>query len=181
MSRNIFDRLMGAYAVLNGTLDLDQTIPISGLFIAKVTRADGSEEIVTRKNIVVRQGLNRIAYRSASYNNTIATYLCIGTQSAAHSLDSTQAGIGEVGRKIAASQMQSHEWFSCQATWAGNADGLTGVDLETGAMADYPNSSAGSGIIFNAANGLGVTLQASDFLSLTAAIRVGSHNLSQST
>lgn len=53
--------------------------------------------------------------------------------------------------------------------------------IDTGAIADYANSSANSGIIFNASNGLAVTLQASDFLNLTAAIRCGSHNLSQST
>lgn len=183
MNQSIFERLAQAYAVLNGTIDLTQHIPVEGRFVAKVVRADGSEEVKVVKNIVVRQGLNRISFRCNTYTNTVAAYLCIGTQTAAHSLDSTQAGIGEVSRKlgVAAASIQSREWFSVVATWAGNADSLTGVVIDTGAMADFASSAAGSGIIFNAANGLGVTLQASDFLNLTAAIRCGSHNLSQST
>jgi hypothetical protein len=174
-------RVKNALAVLNGTIDPDQSIEIRGIFRAQVIRNGEVIKDVQRENIVVRQGLNRIAYRNANYTNSIANYLAIGTQTATHSLDTTQATIGEVGRKIAVSAIQSREWFSVVATWGGAADSLTGVVIDTGAIADYANSSAGSGIIYNAANGLGVTLQASDFLNLTAAIRCGSHNLSQST
>ena len=174
-------RVANALAVLNGTIDPDQTISVTGVFRAQVIRDGEVIKESIRENIVVRQGLNRIAFRCANYTNTIAQYLAIGTQTAAHSLDSTQAGIGEVSRKIAVSAIQSHEWFSVVATWAGNADGLTGIVIDTGAISDFASSAANSGIIFNASNGLGVTLQASDFLNLTAAIRCGSHNLSQST
>lgn len=174
-------RLSNALRVLNGTIDPDQSIEITGTFRAQVIRDGEVIKDIIRPNIVVRQGLNRIAFRNANYTNSTAAYICIGTQTAAHSLDTTQGTIGEVGRKIAASAIQSREWFSCVATWAGNADSLTGVAIDTGAMADYANSAAGSGIIYNATNGLGVTLQASDFLNLTVAIRCGSHNLSQST
>lgn len=181
MNQSIFERLISAYKVLNGNIDLSQHIPITGRFVAQVIRDGKVISETIRENIVTRQGLNRIAFRNANYTNTIAAYLAIGTQTAAHSLDTTQAGIGEVGRKIAASQLQSREWFSCVATWAGNADSLTGVVIDTGAMADFATSNATTGIVFNASNGLAVTLQASDFLNLTAAIRCGSHNLSQST
>jgi hypothetical protein len=181
MNHPIFERLLNAYRVLNGGIDLDQMIPVTGRFVAQVIRDGKVIKEVMRENIVVRQGLNRIAYRCANYTNTIANYLIIGTQTAAHSLDSTQAGLGEVSRKVAASQLQSREWFSCVATWGGSVDGITGVAIDTGALSDYVNSSASTGIIFNASNGLGVTLQNSDFLNLTAAIRCGSHNLSHST
>lgn len=169
-----------AARVLNGTIDPDQSITVTGAFTARVVRNGEIIKEIVRENIVVRQGLNRIAFRLASYNNTIASYLAIGTQTGAHSLDSTQAGIGELSRK-AATATQSHEFFTVSATWAGAADSLTGLLVDTGAIADFANSSANSGIIFNASNGLGVTLQASDFLQLTASIRCGSHNLSQST
>jgi hypothetical protein len=174
-------RLLNSARVLNGTIDPDQCVEVTGIFRAQVIRDGQVIKDVERRNIVVRQGLNRIAFRNANYTNSIANYLAIGTQTAAHSLDSTQAGIGEVSRKIAVSAIQSREWFSVVATWAGNADSLTGILIDTGAICDYANSAAGSGIIYNASNGLGVTLQASDFLNLTAAIRCGSHNLSQST
>lgn len=175
-------RILNAVRVVNGTIDPDKEgFELIGTFQAQVIRNGQVIKDIIRPNIVTRQGLNRIAFRNANYTNTVASYLCIGTQTAAHTLDSTQAGIGELSRKIAVSAIQSREWFSVVATWAGNADSLTGILIDTGAIADYANSSAGSGIIFNASNGLGVTLQASDFLNLTAAIRCGSHNLSQST
>lgn len=181
MNQSIFKRLSSAFRVLNGTFDLDQNVAISGQFIAKVVRADGTEEIKCVKNIVTYQGLNRIAFRNASYNNTIAAYLAIGTQTAAHSLGTTQATIGEISRKIAITITQSHEFFTAVATWGGSADGIAGVAFDTGCLVDYPNSAAGSGIIYNAANGLGVTLQNSDFLNLTVSVRCGSHNVAQST
>lgn len=181
MTISISERLRRAIGVLNGRIDLDQVIPMTGLFIAEVTRADGTRERKIIRNIVTRQGLNRIANRAVAYSTSAAAYLAIGTQTAAHSLDSVQAGLGEVGRKIAASAVQSREWFSCVATWAGNADGLTSVVLDSCAISDFANSHASTGICFNMANGLGVTLAASDFLNLTAQIRCGSHNLSHST
>lgn len=116
MNPSIFKRLANAARVLNGTIDPDQSIQIEGKFIAQVIRDGEVIKHIERRNVVVRQGLNRIAFRNANYTNTIASYLCIGTQTATHSLDSTQAGIGEVGRKIAASAIQSREWFSVVAT-----------------------------------------------------------------
>lgn len=181
MKASIFKRLKNAVDVLNGTIDPDQTIQVTGRFTAKVVRNGEVIREIDRTNIVTFQGLNRIAFRNASYTNTIAAYLAIGTQTAAHSLGTTQATIGEVSRKLGITITQSHEFFTNVATWAGNADGLTGILIDTGAMADYASSAANSGIIFNASNGLGVTLQASDFLNLTASIRCGSHSLSQST
>lgn len=181
MSQNIFKRARNALNVLNGTIDPEQMIPIVGQMTARVVR-DG--EVIYEKtvdNIVVRQGLNRLAYRAISNVGSLMNWIAIGTQTAAHSLDSVQAGIGEVGRKPGVTVVQSREWFSAVATWAGNADSLTGVVIDTGALTDYVNSQATPNIIFNAANGLGVTLQASDFLNLTVAIRVGSHNLSHSS
>ena len=58
---------------------------------------------------------------------------------------------------------------------------MQSVDLETVFMSDYPNSSSSTGILAAAANGLGVTLAGSDLLDLTYRIRVGSHNVGQST
>lgn len=181
MNPSIYKRIRNAVSVLNGTIDPDSSIQISGQFRAQVIRDGEVIKESIQNNIVTFQGLNRIAFRAANYTNTIAAYLVIGTQTAAHSLGTTQATIGEVSRKIGITTTQSHEFFTSVATWAGNADTLTGVVIDTGCLADFASSAAGSGIIFNASNGLGVTLQASDFLNLTASIRCGSHNLSQST
>lgn len=181
MMPSIFKRIAQATRILNGTVDLDQCIPISGEVVARVVRDGRVVREIVRKNIVVYQGLNRIAYRNANYGNTIAAYIGIGTQTAAHSLGTTQATIGELSRKAAITITQSHEYFTAVATWGGSADGISGVAFDTGFLTDYPNSAAGSGIIYNAANGLGVTLQNSDFLNLTISIRCGSHNVAQST
>ena len=136
---------------------------------------------VERKNVVTYYGLNRIAYRMANYTNTIAQYLVIGTVNVPNSLGSGQPQIGEISRKIAITMIQSHEWFTGVATWAGNTDALTGITFDSAGLSDYASSSATTGILMNVSNGLGITLQASDYLNLTISIRCGSHNIAQST
>lgn len=183
MSRNIFERLKGAASVLAGTIRLDECVPIVGEFHAKVYRADGSVEERRIKNIVTAAGLNRIANRAVQATGTSPAWILgIGTITAAASLDSTNFGEVANGRKtstVLASAAQSREWIFLNATWAGNADALTGIALDSVAL--LCNASSGIGAVFNIANGLGVTLQASDFLNLTGRIRVGSHDLSHTT
>lgn len=158
--------------------DLSGTITIVGEFDAKIFRGDGTVEEKHIKNIVTRYGLNRLANRAVNATGTTPAYVIgVGTITAAASLDSTN--FGEVSRKAAATATQSREFFALVATWAGNTDSVTGVALDSVAILDH--ASSGQGIVFNIANGLGVTLQASDFLNLTGRIRVGSHNLSHST
>ena len=158
--------------------DLSGTITIVGEFEAKIFRADGSVEEKKIHNIVTRYGLNRLANRAVNATGTTPAYvLGVGTVTAAASLDSTN--FGEVSRKAAATATQSREFFALVATWAGNSDSVTGVALDSVSILDH--ASSGQGIVFNIANGLGVTLQASDFLNLTGRIRVGSHDLSHST
>lgn len=158
--------------------DLSGTITIVGEFDAKIFRGDGTVEEKHIKNIVTRYGLNRLANRAVNATGTTPAYVIgVGTITAAASLDSTN--FGEVSRKAAATATQSREFFALVATWAGNSDSVTGVALDSVAILDH--ASSGQGIVFNIANGLGVTLQASDFLNLTGRIRVGSHNLSHST
>lgn len=159
--------------------DISGTITLTGEILATVYRADGGVENKRLKNIVTRYGLNRLASRGVSDTGSAASKIAVGTVTAAASLDSSVLGFGEVSRKTAAVIVQSQDWMALTMTWAGNADSLTGVVLDSVAIVDHANS--GQGIAFNIANGLGVTLQASDFLNLTARIRVGSHNLGQST
>lgn len=186
MDRSIFDRLKNAARVLNGTIDLTSMVPVYGEWDVKVVRADGTVEQKTVKNIVTRQGLNRIAYRCASITNNSGhiTHIAVGTATAAHTLDSTQANLGEVSRKalvVAGIGTQSREWIYGVATWGGAADSVTSVALDSAGLSDWTNSSATVGLLYNLVNGLGVTLGNSDFLNLTVRIRVGSHDLSHST
>lgn len=176
MDRNISD--------VAGTL-LDDCALLQGYYDIKVYRADGTFESRSVKNVVTAAGLNRIARQAITPTGSPFNWIAVGSQTAAHSLDSTQAGIGEVIRKSAASAVQSREWFSLQCTIGGAADSVTSVALDTAAMMTCPVSYAitanSGGVMGNAANGLGVTLGGSDLLDLTVRIRVGSHNLSHST
>ncbi len=156
-------------------------VKIYGEHEVKIFRADGSIETKVFKNTPVYKGLNRLAFRATTYTNTVAQYLIVGTVTAAHSLGSTQAGIGEVSRKIAATIVQSQDWFALTATWGGAADGLTGIALGTLGVTDYVNSHATNDTLFSLSNSVNTTLAASDTLMATARIRVGSHNLGQST
>lgn len=165
---------------VGGTLMSDRTGPVVGEFSAVITRADGSKEYRRIENIVTRYGLNRLANRAIQATGTTPAYvLGVGTVTAAASLDSNNFGEVTGGRKAATTAAQSQDWFYLVASWAGNTDGLTGIALDSVAILDHANS--GQGAVWNIANGLGVTLQASDFLQLTGRIRVGSHNLGHST
>lgn len=165
---------------------LDSFLPIMGEILVTVHRANGDIEQKVLKNVVTRAGLNRIANRAvnAVAGSSPFFYLGVGTQTAVHSLDSVQAGLGEMLRKTSnfvATNAQSREWIFLQATIGGSSDAMTGIQLESVFMTDFQNSHASTGIIGAVTNGLGVNLANSDLLDLTYRIRVGSHNLSQST
>lgn len=163
----------------------DDSVPVFGEYLIKVVRADGRIEQKVLKNVVTRSGLNRIANRAVNATGTSPFFvIALGSSTQAHSLDSAQANIGEVIRKTSnfvGTNAQSREWIFMQMTVGGAADSLTGVAMDTVAMFDFANSSAASGIMGSAVNGLGVTLQGSDLLDITYRARVGSHNLSHST
>lgn len=151
-----------------------------------VVRADGRQERKTVKNVVTYAGLNRIANRAVYAAGTTPFYIIgVGTQTAAHSLGSTQAGLGEVKRKasiITGLSAQSREWIFLNCTLGGAADSVTSVVLDSCGITDFANSYANpsSNTFCNLVNGLGVTLANSDFLNLTVRIRVGSHDVSHS-
>lgn len=161
--------------------DIADDTKVVGEFGAIVTRSDGSVERRRVRNIVTAAGLNHIANRAVNSTSSTPVYvLGVGTVTAAASLGSTN--FGEVSRKASintGASAQSREWIFLTATWAGNVDGLTGVTLDSAALLCSPTS--GVAPVINIANGLGVTLAASDFLMLTGRIRVGSHDTSHST
>ena len=170
----------------DATFKKDTTVPMYGEFQATIVRADGTIEVRPwKRNQLTAAGLNRIANRAIQPTGTTPFYvLGVGTISAAASLDSTNFGEVANGRKTgitnpassALSAVQSREWIAVVATWAGFTDSLTGIALESAAILCHMSS--GQGAVANIVNGLGVTLQNSDFLNLTARIRVGSHDLS---
>jgi hypothetical protein len=162
----------------------DQILPLGG-FQVRVTRASGEVEERFVRNIVLAQGLNRLANRAVQGTGTTPFFVIgIGTATAAHTLGSDQPNWGEVSRKtsnVTGASAQSREWAFMTQTWAGAADNITSVQLATAFIADLTTSHATNGDYLAAANGLGVTLGNSDFLALTYRVRVGSHDLAHST
>ena len=154
---------------------------VYGEYEVAIHRANGDIENKVFKNTPIYKGLNRLAFRATTYTNTVAQYLVVGTQTAAHSLASAQGGIGEVSRKAAASIVQSQDWFALTSTWGGASDSLTGIVLSSIGVSDYVNSHATNDNFFSMSNSLNTTLAASDTLSATCRIRVGSHNLGHTT
>jgi len=153
-------------------------LTLRGKWKFTITRADGSIEEHENTNIVTKDGLNAMAeliLGDATGTNSAFNYLIIGTATAAGSLGSVQGGIGEVSRKIGATIASSNEVAILVATWAGDADGLTGVVLGTAGIANHVNS--GQGIFGNHVNSVDATLSASDFLKVQMEIQVGSHAL----
>lgn len=162
-----------------------ETIMPFGGYHVKVTRANGAVEEKFVKNIVLKEGLNRIANRAVNATGTTPfAFIGIGTATAAHTLASDQPNWGEVSRKSSintGTAAQSREWIWVSQTWAGFADSITSVALDTAFCCDFATSHATTGAYLGAANGLGVTLANSDYLALTYRVRVGSHDIDHTT
>ncbi len=162
-----------------------ETVMPFGGFQLKVTRANGDVEERFVKNIVLKEGLNRIANRAVTPTGTTPfAFIGIGTAVAAHTLSSDQPNWGEVSRKSSintGTNAQSREWIWVSQTWAGFADSITSVALDTAFCADFATSHATTGAYLGAANGLAVTLGNSDYLALTYRVRVGSHDIDHTT
>jgi hypothetical protein len=185
MNPSISERIADAAAVLGGTLRPRELVPIYGEWDVKVVRADGSVEKKTLRNLVTSAGLNRIANRAVQATGTSVFFnIVIGSTTAAATFTDVQSGMGEMSRKqfiAAGASAQSREWIFGVATWGGAADGVTSKTINCCGLSDHVNSHATTGIIGNRVIGLGVTLGDSDFLNLTARIRVGSHDNTHST
>jgi hypothetical protein len=179
MNRNTPDQIAGSM------------VPVYGEFHVEVVRADGTrEDKGWFRNIVTQKGLNRIANRAVQATGTTPFYILgvgsftSGGNPASLGTDYSGAGngFGELSRKastVSGASAQSKEWIFMVATWAGAADAVTSKTIDSAAILDH--ASSGQGIIANVVQGLGVTLADSDFLNLTARIRVGSHNLAHTT
>jgi len=186
MTIRTFDDLLksvGLYRAerVNSMLD---AVSVRGEWDIKVLRADGRIETKHLKNVVTRVGMNRIAHRAVAHDTSPFFYIVVGTVTATHSSDSSQATIGEVKRKVSAvgsTQAQSSEWIFLQCTLGGAADSVTSLVMDSAGISDNANSLANAGILGNLVNGIGVTLANSDLLDLTVRIRVGSHNGAHTT
>lgn len=150
-------------------------VPVEGVWDIEVTRANGDVECKRLKNIVTANGLNALASRGIADASSPYGFIAIGTHTNAASLGSVLADIGEVERKVGATITTSKSTLIMVATWAGNADGLSGIALATGAICNHVNS--GSGEALNVVNSVDTTLADSDFLKLQVEVKIGSHNL----
>lgn len=155
------------------TSKISDLVSVQGEFLARVFRADGRIEQKRLRNQVTANGLNTIAARALGENTPAVAFIGIGTFAATSSLGS--ANFGEVDRKAILALASSVEWIYGVATWGGAADSITSVDIGAGALLNHTNS--GSGYVFNIVTDLSTVLANSDFLHLTARIRVGSHAL----
>jgi len=186
MTIRTFDDLLQSVGFVRASKvgEMLESISLKGEWDVKVIREDGRIERKTLKNVVTRVGMNRIAHRAMAHDTSPFFYIAIGTQTATHSTDSTQGGLGEVKRKVSAvgsTQAQSSEWIFLQCTLGGAADSVTSLALDSAGISDGVNSSSAVGIMGNLVNGIGVTLANSDLLDLTVRIRCGSHNGAHST
>lgn len=180
MKTPIFDRVRDAVKVLNGTIS---AVPIAGYWDVKVVRADGSIETKTLRNTVTVTGLNRLAAAAVNSAAGVMNAIVVGTQTSAPALTDSQSSFGEVIRKsfiTTGASAQSREWFFGVCTLGGAADSVTSVALASAGIT-IGTSSLATSFIMNRVNGLGVTLGNSDFLNLTARVRVGSHDVAHST
>lgn len=180
MKTGIYDRVRQACQVLNGTIS---AIPVEGYWDVKVIRHDGRVEEKTLRNTVTVTGLNRLAACAVNSAAGVLNAIVVGTATAAPALTDSQSSFGEVIRKsfiTLGASAQSREWFFGVCTIGGAADSVTSVALASAGLT-IGTSSLATSFIMNRVNGLGVTLGNSDFLNLTARVRVGSHDVAHSS
>jgi hypothetical protein len=180
MKTSIFDRFREAVKVLNGTIS---PVGVEGYWDVKVIRHDGKVEEKTLRNTVTVTGLNRLAACAVNSAAGVMNAIVVGTQTSGPALTDSQSSFGEVIRKsfvTLGANAQSREWFFGVCTMAGAADSVTSVALASAGIT-IGTSSLATSFIMNRVNGLGVTLGNSDFLNLTARVRVGSHDVAHST
>jgi len=169
MDQNMLSKLASILGVPKGN---DQ-VSLHGTWRFQITRANGGVEEHVVKNTMIATGLNKAASMLTSNTQSAFLYLAIGTVTAESSLGSSN--FGEVSRKIAATQTSSNEVAILVATWAGDADSISGVALGSGASCNH--ASSGQGEILNIVNSVDATLQDSDHLKIQMEVQVGSHNL----
>lgn len=150
-------------------------IKLVGKWQFEITRANGQVEKHYVENTLASTGLDHLAACGVVNGNSAFLYLAIGTQTAESSLGSVQGGMGEVDRKIASLQASSNEVMILVATWAGDADSLTSLDLRTASAVNHATS--GSGVHLNYVNSVATILADSDFLKVQMEVQVGSHNI----
>lgn len=169
MDRNITDRDIFNAFIANK----HDHAPITGIWRRTITRADGSEEVAILKNIVTAEGLNAMASRIGLDATSRFGFIAVGTVTAVASLGSTVLQFGEIDRKISSTITSSNEVAIQVSTFAGDADGLSGIPLSTAAVVNAVNS--GQGVALNQVNSIATTLADSDFLKLEMLVQVGSH------
>lgn len=180
MDQNTFnprDTLRKFLKSIGGNVGKDHA-SVVGLWKFTITRADGTIEERESTNIVTKDGLNAIAdlmLGDATGSNSGFQYIIIGTATNQGSLGSVQGGIGEVDRKIGSTITTSNEVAIIVATWAGAADGISGVALGSAGMTNH--ASSGQGVFGNHVNSVDATLNDSDFLKVQMEIQIGSHAL----
>lgn len=130
-------------------------------------------ERVVGPNQMTADGLNALASRGVADTTSPFGFISIGTVTAVGTLGSDT--IGEVDSNVAAVAAGSNEVLVMVATFAGDTDGITSLDLRTAAANNHVNS--GSGILLNSINSVDTILADSDFLRVQIEVQVGSHNL----
>ena len=153
----------------------EDSVPVVGKWTFEITRADGKVEIRKVKNTLTSEGLNMLAQRGITNTGSAFIYMAVGTQTAASSLGSTQAGLGEVVRKALSTAAGSNEVMVGVATLGGASDSLTSLDLRTAGLANH--ASSGSGIMLNFVNSVATILANSDIVKIQVEVQVGSHAL----
>lgn len=174
--------------ILNGFADAmdggQGGMDIHGVWKVTVTRADGSIEEKTLKNIVVRNGLNALARHVVDNGGATGespfNYLAIGTVSTAPDIgDSGITGAvavaGGTDRKVGSDLASSHEVALIVATWAGFVDTLTSLSLEEAGW--FNTADSGVGDMLNRVTGVNAILADSDFLKLQVEVQIGSHDI----
>lgn len=184
MNPSIFERFKAAaQGFIAGTIEPVSHVGIEGYWDVEVVRFDGTIEKKTLRNTVTVTGLNRIAHCAVDSAGGVPNAILVGTATAAPALTDSQSSFGEVIRKsssVLGASAQSREWMFLTCTIGGSVDGVTSVTMDSAGITAGTSSLATS-VIWNRVNGLAVTLGNSDFLALTARIRVGSHNTAHTT
>lgn len=127
------------------------------------------------EDLVVNAGRVFLAQRIGADVNSPMAHMAVGTSATAPALTQTDLP-GEADRKaLSTNSAQVDNIYTAVATWGGDADSVTSVQIQEAGLFNSPNS--GIGTMFQRVTFATVTLADSDLLKITLETNVGSNTI----
>jgi len=161
---------------------------IETLFLKEVVKAEiwrghrgffskDPDELVCVNDLIVNDGRTYIAKRISSGDSVVSAmaHMAVGSGSTAAGLTDTALVHESAKKALAVNSATANNVYTAVATFGGDADGITSVELKEACITNHAGS--GTGLMFQRVTFSTVTLAASDIVKITLQTNVGSNTI----